>query len=690
MSKIKRILGKLGVESNYKIDFDILISCLKVILQYNEGYNLDDLMSRDKNLFSFISNLNQSEKDYIENEIDKSTIPIEECQVLVQKKIPTADRKKLAAFFTTDEGTNLMTFLVEAYITKNKKSELIIADPFLGSARTLTATIKKIGTKNIKKIWGIEPYPLSALVSYAALLDVTKGKRELIKVTCGDTFIEMSKRKLIGEPLEADIILTNPPFTRWKNLDTSYRRKISTIIEEFGYSKYITRKEPSLQILCMFLADKILKRDGLLASVLPASTFYTIYGRGYKKLIKNKYHLLSILQSGSQPSFSIDSGFKEIIIVALKSLNKKELTAFTELNGIDIKELAKKIMENAWNIKEKYNNTYLANINKIPSFLDNNWLSLIGNFELKELLIKLFKKGLNNGLIGYWEEILGKDTLIRGIEMYGPDFFFIRNKFWNIIEDANSHVKIKNKETKEILKIDKEYLIKSLRKPSLYNYKISPEVDTYMLSVPTVELDELPNELVEYIKWGKKNNVAEPAIRKHDRFWYSHVYYQVQSKDPFGNVFITDKVDLLFKNRGVFANYSEKILAASKNFYIIKNIKKKEAILLTSWLNSTIFISILIQFSRKISDTWTRFLINDYLEFPLLNIKNITDEIYQEISENLMNIHNQELVPFWDQIGKKFRYDLDLSIIKVLEIKNPENFLEKLYKSLMEYRHSII
>ncbi|MBA7590414.1 hypothetical protein ES708_32534 [subsurface metagenome] len=145
----------------------------------------------------------------------------------------------------------------------------------------------------------------------------------------------------------------------------------------------------------------------------------------------------------------------------------------------------------------------------------------------------------------------------------------------------------------------------------------------------------------------------------------------------------------MFVNRGVFANYSQKKLAASKNFYIVKNLERKYSILLTTWFNSTIFISILIQFSRKISDTWTRFLLNDYLEVPVLNITTIPEDLYNEISKNLSNILNLELPPFWDQIGEPYRYNLDISIAKALQVENPEIFVKNLYKYIKKYYNDL-
>jgi hypothetical protein len=485
----KRILTKIGLES-YNIDnFNIFVASLREIVKFSETGDLRSIQEWKAPLVSCLKELDNSEIEYLKNEISRNKITIEQCQVDVQKTIPQMKRKKLAAYYTTDEGQELMALSVNEYIKKNNLKEIIIADPFLGAGRTLTATIEKIGINNIKKIWGIEPYPLSALVAYASLLKVTEGLKSRIEIITGDAFIEISKENLISKEnkkLKADIILTNPPFTRWKNLTPDYRDQLLKIIGGLGYSKYITRKETSLQILCMFLVDHILKKNGLLISVLPASTFYTIYGRGYKNLIKNKYHLLSFLESGSQASFSIDSGFKEIIIIASKITNKKGLTVFVKLNGIDIQEFTNHLINYCIEKLKQIEDFYIVNINEIEQFLDNNWLSLVGNRELKEMIIDCFNYGIKHGILGYWDNILGSKTLIRGIEMYGPEFFFIQNKYWNIIEDLNSHIKIKNKESSQELTINKTYLVKTLRKPSLYNFTIIPKVDTYMVSIPPI------------------------------------------------------------------------------------------------------------------------------------------------------------------------------------------------------------
>ncbi|MHA1470817.1 MAG: hypothetical protein ACTSSP_09695 [Candidatus Asgardarchaeia archaeon] len=206
--------------------------------------------------------------------------------------------------------------------------------------------------------------------------------------------------------------------------------------------------------------------------------------------------------------------------------------------------------------------------------------------------------------------------------------------------------------------------------------------NSYALSIPLVEINELPKDLQYYIKWGMLSGSAKPAINAYGAYWYSHTYKQIRSKKPFGHVFIPDKVDLSFKQRGVFANYSKENISASKNFYIIKDHDGITSKIITSWFNSTIFISTLILLGRRISDTWTRFVENDYLELPLINVNSIENYCAMQIVRNIDNIIQKPLPPLWDQLYDKYRYKLDTSILNAIKIKNPESILHELYDIL--------
>lgn len=669
-----RILRKLEIEPATTESFRIFVAGLKTILQYSEEESVWSLRTWKAPVLSKLDRLSPSEIAFIESELRRVNIPISECQVLVQKLILQDVRKKFAVYYTVDQATQFMASVTREYLRTFNKQKVVIADPFLGSARTLTSVIREIGVEKIAKVWGVEPLALPAFIAYASLLDAVKGRRDIITVIRGDAFKEiprafspLTKTKLP----RADIILTNPPFTRWKYLEKSYRSYLLKLMNQLGYKDYITRKEISLQTLSMFLSDWILNKNGLIISVLPSSTFYTIYGRGYKSLLKKNYEVLAIVESSSRPSFSEDSGFKEVIIVAVKTAGEKP-TIFTRLDN-DVEKVAEIV------VKSGEVNSF--NIRELPHFLDINWLALFDESKLRDIVINIFEQGLRKRTLGYWGDTMGRKSIIRGIEMYGPEFFFIPNKYWRLLKDGEESVEIENIENKTKLTISKEFLVRTLRKPSLYHNIIDVRVDSYMLSLPPLEINEFPTDLRDYIKWGIDSNTAKPAIKTYGKYWYSHVYKQIKTKQPFGQVFIPDKVDLMFKQRSVFANYTREKVAASKNFYIIKENNEIINKLLVGWFNSTIFLSILVLLGRKISETWTRFLENDYLELPTINITTVKALEVCEIVENMMK---KQLPPLWEQLKKDYRYELDVSIAKIIKLDNPEETVQELHQVLLD------
>ncbi len=577
-------------------------------------------------------------------------LSLEECQMEVQRTLPREERKTYAAYYTTDRGIGILA----SEASKLGGSGLVVADPFMGSARLLTETVKSIGVDRVDLAWGIEPLPLPALVALASLVTVLGTSK--VKVVVGDAFSLVPNLLSASDLPRADVIVTNPPFTRWKFLPKRYRARLLRVVEDLGYSRYLTRREMGLQVLSMFLVDHALKEGGFLGAVLPASTFYTIYGRGYKKLLLERYNLMAVVENSSS-SFSVDSGFKELIILAAKGDRHHGETAIIRVND-SAEELGR------------------VDIKELPAFLQMNWLSLFS--PLRDLVRGLFERGLSKGTLGYWGD-LGPD-MVRGLEMYGPDFFFIPNRYWSVVEDGGDEVVISRGE--DTLSLNRGFLVRCLRKPSLYARRIEVSPDSYMLSIPPLPLEELPPDVRRYVRWGERSKAAAPAVRAFGDRWYSHVFSQVESKRPFGRVFIPDKVDLAFRRRGVFANYSEEPVSASKNFYLIRG-SGEEAKLIAAWLNSTPFLAVLHLMGRRISDTWTRLLENDYLELPMISPD---PDVDWPVREAFDDVKARELPPLWEQLGEEYRERLDRSVIRAVGVD--EGVLFRIYSTLRDLARS--
>ncbi|MBD3227740.1 MAG: restriction endonuclease subunit M [Candidatus Lokiarchaeota archaeon] len=677
MNNIEKLQIKLGINPSAE-NFIIFINCVKKILKLS-GLQLENLKDwKDVPLMDKFSNLDSKELKIIQSKVQSiKPISIRHCQLNVQKLLDQKTRKRFAAYYTIEGGTHIMTSLARKYVDLNSLNTINLADPFIGSGLTVTSLLKNIDNRLISKIWGIEPLRLPAFVAFTSLYEQLDGNKEKITIFNTNAFKIFSnfRNKKNQDGLKADIILTNPPFTRWKYINKPNRVFLMNLMDELGYLKYLPRKEPSLQIVSMFLIDKILNKNGLLLSVLPASTFYTIYGSGLKELLLNNYNLYALIENKSHISFSEDSGFKEIIIVCSKGQRYQGSTYFINQDMIE---------SNQWNsniFKQNLDSTDTYNLKSIPHFFDMNWLSLFDDSGLITLVNNILKDALNNNTLNYFKDVFGEDKIIRGLEMYGPNFFFIPNKYWNISKDTEKSVEIINEKSEKI-SFHKKYLIATLRKPNLYNWNVFVDINHYMLNIPELKQDRLPRYLQRYIKWGKKSGTAKPAINSKGEYWYSHVYRQVKSKKPFAHLFIPDKIDLHFKYRSVFSNYSKTKLAASKNFYMIKSIDKQNAKLLAAWLNSSLFLSIFLLLSRKISKTWTRFLLNDYLQIPIINITNIKQQDINTISESLINLNELRGISIWDQLEYEERQALDIAILKSLKLNNPSEIMEKLYSMI--------
>ncbi len=649
------VLRKLGLRPN-KVNFEVLRTCLSILSKYAD---LDQLPSWDAPVLPRLSELSPKEREFLRRSIGEEVMTLGECQSLVQRGMDQVERKRYAAYYTTRPAVEFIASVAKRY--SSNRGGLVVADPFLGSGRLLSRVVAAIGAEKLNMVWGIEPMPLPALVAFTSLLLAVEGRRDLVIVQEGDAFKELRE----GGLPKTDVVVTNPPFTRWNLLSREERGLLLEIFQR-DYRRYLTRGGASLQVLSMFLVDSVLREGGLLAAVLPASTFYTLYGRGYKELLRERYRVLGLIQG--EDSFSEGSGFKEVILVAVKE-RVPGGTVFTRLAS-DPERMASGVWESAGGI----------DLRSIPSFLDMNWLSLFDS-HLREVVLKFVRAGLKSGMLGRWREVLRAD-LVRGVEMYGPDFFFLPNRYWRLSSvDAGELVFGSTDENMVELSIPRAYLVKALRRPSLYSKRIDVEVNTYLLSLPPVPLEDLPGDIRRYVMWGVESGTASPAIRSKGDKWYSHVYLQLKSKEPFGHLFLPDKIGSPLE-RGVIANLSMKRVTASKNFYVVKS-DLRTAEILAAWFNSAFFVSMIVLLGRKISEGWTRFLLADYLELPVLNCDRLSEEAVYSILKALKSMSGVNLKSIAVQISESTREELDLAIARALKLDDPSRFLESLYDTLL-------
>jgi type I restriction-modification system DNA methylase subunit len=613
-------------------------------------------------------------------------------QIGVQRLIDPSARKRFAAYYTKPTGLELMAQIATNYIGENR-SPIVLADPFLGSGLTITETLKRLDSSMVRMVWGVEPHPLAALVAYCSILYFLNGDRRKINVSLGDTFQKVhdetsgSASRLVGcedsETKGADVILTNPPFTRWELLERSHRGFLRELIESLGYGKYLGRKQLNLQLVSLFLIDHLLRRNGLLVSVLPASTFYTLYGVAAKTMLVEKYQIHAFVECNTDTSFSMGSGLKEVVLLATKKEpDQQKETAFITMESRDTKrnQQIEEIINGAGSDDHNIN---WVDLTQKSALSETNWSIFFGKAKLREILTQLFSRAKEQETFGLWSDVYGKDSIMRGVEMYGPDFFFIPNRYWSIAKESTDSVMVQDSQQKTGLIMPRDYLVPALRKPALHRDKIKPIITHYLLSIPPEPVRHLEEDVGRYIDWSIRKLTAQPAIKAFGELWYSHVHRQIRVKKPYGRVFLPDKVDPTFRNRGFFASYSQTPLVASKNFHIASlNDESKDKVLAT-WFNSTVFVAYFIVAGRKITRTWSRLLEDDYLRTPIINVNRLSKHGSTELQQAFESIAEMELPPIKVQLNLKYRRRIDQNLLQVMGIEKPENILDKLY-SLLE------
>lgn len=502
-----------------------------------------------------------------------------EAQYEVQNRV---DRKGTSTYYTSPDGVNVVRELLKG--VPNKEG-IVVMDPFMGSGVLLSAIDDLVKPS---KVIGIEinkePCELGRKILSSLYPEV--------EVLCGDAF------KLAWK-YRADLVVSNPPFVRWHLIQD--REKVLELVASKGYGNFITRKDPGLHILSFFLIDYVLKDGGYAILVMPAATFYTEQGSGLKRFLRYRYDVLALVENAKSPSFSSGSGFKEVIVL----LRKRMPLQFNAVNT--------KVYRYDGELKELFS----VNLTELPRLMDRNWLSLF-DYERARRVVGIIERALDQGLLRY----LNKGEIIRGVEMYGPEFFFIPNEYWSVVGEDENHVVIRNGDT--TLRIPRKYLVKCMRKPEYYKDEVTVRDPKFYALV----IDGEPEgDLREYVRWGERLGV--PALQFGER-WYQHIWKQIKTKNPFGHVFIHDKVDLT--RHRVIANYSEIPLCASKNFYIIR----EDNPLIAAWLNSSVMRYVFESFSKRISDTWTRLLEEDYLEIPVPS-KRVKVEVTLENADRIVS-----------------------------------------------------
>ena len=294
-------------------------------------------------------------------------------------------------------------------------------------------------------------------------------------------------------------------------------------------------------------------------------------------------------------------------------------------------------------------------ISQVNLIADRNWLYYFEPASFKDLYEKL-KNGydfLNCKQAGI--------RLVRGFEMYGPSFFLLPNKHWAIEKHFETFTLTKRENPDWSIEIQKEFLVKALRKPQECESRISFKVEHYALSV--LPSSSIPFDLDKYFSWGEQCQI--PAIQKFGPKWRFHINAQLRSKKPYGRVFVPDKITV--SNLRNFAYFFPKIITCTKNFYVFRTQNLEMDEFLAAWLNSSIFFFLFLAERREIGGSYGRLQISDYNSIPLFIHMDVNNEYFQVTLQSFRALRRFGDLPIIsEQFSMIERQALDNSILSYL------------------------
>lgn len=630
---------KFNSKINDDLSFFVICSIINHLKQHNTlenwhakeifdifGLFYDDL---ELNMMNFklkknLSLYSQLTKSKFEEIFGTEITNISSKQIL--ECLPKTIQKKFAMYYTKKPITQFITKLI------NSSSIKTVLDPACGDGRLLEI----ISKSHDVKIYGIDAFSFTE-----------KNKIDGNYLTNVD-FLQIDENGYLGKKKifddKFDLVITNPPYTRFSNLSTKYRR--------FLQSKFDSNLMSQMGLHGYFIIHLInfLKHDGILAAVLPASILFSQNTKIIRNFLLDNFSLKYVISYSSDNSFSDNSKFKEIILVAVRKnseFNCNFISLENEINQKNFQQFASMITKNICTNKS----INIKTISKNELRNSSNWLQF---FPSNKSSINLSSKKSNFKLSKFKDIVL---KIRRGTESFGPDFFYLPNKYWNIKKILKNQIIIQNVKTNKKLTIPSKFLISGLIRTNLYSKEIQPSPQEFFMSIPPLEIKDLPSSIQQYIEWGKHLDLAI----KHNTFsqkklWYSFLHSQLQRKSFFGNILLIRKLRL--NTMGVIAHYFEDAIPASKAFYVIQ-CPKSHSKLIAAWLNSSFFLETMINFRRRISDNWGELMISDILELPSIIPTQIDETLKMEIHKIFDQLCTQKLSNINHQQKLKTKKNLD-------------------------------
>ncbi len=499
---------------------------------------------------------------------------------------------------------------------------------------------------------------------------------------------------------KVDLVIMNPPFTRYQRIPKTYKEVLARRFSEERYSECLGG-QLGLHGYFLLLADRFLSDGGRIAAVLPITTLSAKGTQGFLDILLNQYSIEHLIACEGRYAFSENTAVREILLVARKkreeannigitiikispddlttSQSQNIATAITKLRSegikeeiVDNSEYSFKLLAQKEAIKDKLALFRAISVYRKDISLVDKAIRKIFNNSRRTVSFRTYLKSVKC-------EIHESPRGIGELGFYGLSFLnkekraLRKHDYWYITEKRANSIKIENRVSHITLDIPKKCIRPSIRRyTGLASFNISNQTDF----VVSDKFEGIRDLLDKGFETAKKKKKALGLLAK--GAWSS----LIEDNSAYLALIYRARIS----NANHLAFFSSKPMFMGGSFWMLKMQNAKQSKILCLWLNSTLNLFQWFVNRKETEGAWM--WVDDYVMGTFL---------MPDLSK-LSNSETADLLKLFGDLGKKkfpslleqlksndpMRYSIDETFLNLLGVKKEEinQLLQRIYSVL--------
>jgi Eco57I restriction-modification methylase len=495
----------------------------------------------------------------------------------------------------------------------------------------------------------------------------------------------------------ADVVMMNPPFTRQERIPYDYKKLLLRRFSDYKKSLALL----GLYGYFILLADKFLDKNGKMALVLPATILRLKSTKRIRQLLVDNYHIQYIITTSQRSAFSESAQFREILLVAVKLTDVKEVhsdnsspdlrTAIVELKGLptnveESKALANKIENLYRNSNSMFEDDILFfkifNQQMIRSQIDNLYRLVSAAEDLSKIwdwivlntsaeMLTSLNKGFNSQVVENIKRFDYKPPFDGTFIHYNELRAKKKKDIWIIKETTDKRITSYNRFVNSLI-------ITIPSKAAEYGFRRTAGVGVLDLtnSLDFIVADDFPDFEKMFSDKSKSKRMLG-NIQK----WRGYIIQRLT------NVVIARRFDISAPGTRLLAYYSDQQFVGVDMWHL-QNLKDDDAKIFCIWFNSTPNLLQIFIDRTETRGAWMKVHEYQIANQLVMNVHRLTVADKKLLLLLFEEIKDKEFPSIMEQLSKvnPLRKEIDKVVLKILGFSDTkiQKLIDQLYPILAD------